>query len=193
MRAAAGRVLARVVGLPPERARVSETNLRQDFGLDTREGQALVRELLFEGLLARDPGPRPRYALTERFVEYATARVINPMPRVRAKHIVAQACDLAREINAEWTRVPLEIEAVAPYGTYLSREPVVDRLELGIMLRVRPVERRARWRMVTRPEGAAAIREAFAALGSLVYVRFVTELSQLPRPFSVAFQAEPRY
>ena len=51
LRAATSRALARVVGLAPERARVSATNLRHDFALDTMQGKALVEELVAEGLL----------------------------------------------------------------------------------------------------------------------------------------------
>jgi len=51
LRAASRRILARVVGLPPERARVSARALRQDFGVNTVVGQALVSELVAEGLL----------------------------------------------------------------------------------------------------------------------------------------------
>ena len=51
LRAATGRVVARVVGLPPERARVSARNLCQDFGFDALRGQALIDDLLAEGLL----------------------------------------------------------------------------------------------------------------------------------------------
>ena len=51
IRAATSRALARVVGLPPARARVSATNLRQDFALDTVQGTALVDAFVAGGLL----------------------------------------------------------------------------------------------------------------------------------------------
>jgi hypothetical protein len=62
LRSATGRALARVVGLPPERARISATNLRQDFALDTTQGDALVNEFVAEGLL--EP-PNERSAITD--------------------------------------------------------------------------------------------------------------------------------
>ena len=49
LRAATSRALARVVGLPPERARVSATSLRHDFSLDTAQAEALVKEFVAEG------------------------------------------------------------------------------------------------------------------------------------------------
>src|SRR5213593_984493 len=51
LRLAAARVLARVVGLSPERARVSVRNLQQDFAVSTVEGEALFDELVAQGLL----------------------------------------------------------------------------------------------------------------------------------------------
>src|SRR5262249_11868299 len=51
LRHGAGRVLLRVAGLPPERARVSAQRVREDFGMDTVEGEALVNQFVESGLL----------------------------------------------------------------------------------------------------------------------------------------------
>ena len=51
LRAATSRALSRVVGLPPERARLSEAHLRHDFALDTMQLRVLVGEFVAEGLL----------------------------------------------------------------------------------------------------------------------------------------------
>jgi hypothetical protein len=190
LRAAAGRVLTRVAGLPPERARVSARHLRQDFGMDTVEGQALLEELVAEGLLRPGSAARGDYRVTRRFAEFARARVVDPLPRERARLLLAQACELAARINAECSRNPLEIATIAPFGSYMSRDSGLAELSLGIVVRARPASRRARWRMATKSEGATAIRAAFRELSSFVRVRLVNDPHLLPRPFAVAFRAD---
>jgi len=76
LRHAAGRVLLRVHGLPPDRARVSAQRLREDFGLDTTEGNALVSDLVDGGLLEPHAERAGEYRITDRFVEYASARIV---------------------------------------------------------------------------------------------------------------------
>ena len=93
-------------------------------------------------------------------------------------------------INAQWARVPLEVEAIAAYGDYMSRDPHLGALALGVVVRTRPETRRARWRMATKADGASAIRSAFRDLDAFVTARLVTELKSLPRPFAVVFQAD---
>ena len=60
LRAAAARIVARVAGLAPERARVTSRQLLMDFGIDTVEGLSLVDELVAEGLLRAAPGTARR-------------------------------------------------------------------------------------------------------------------------------------
>ena len=43
LRDASGRVLSRIVGLTPERARVSAQHVRYDFGMNTIEGATKIR------------------------------------------------------------------------------------------------------------------------------------------------------
>ena len=191
LRTASARVLSRVVGLPPERARVSARSLRQDFGVDTVKGNALVEQLVAEGLLEPPAALQAEYGLTERFVEYASARVVEPLPRERARQLLANACELAARVNGEWTRNPLEIEAVAPFGCYMSRDQQLAELPLGIVVRPRAAERRARWgRIHTKSDGAREIRAEFRELSSFIHVRMVNETRRLPRPFAVAFHAD---
>jgi hypothetical protein len=191
LRAATGRVLSRVVGLPRERARVSVRSLRQDFGVDTVQGKALVEQFVAEGLLEPPAELQADYGLTERFVEYASARVVEPLPRERARQLLANACELAARVNGEWTRNPLEIEAVAPFGCYLSRERQLAELPLGIVVRPRTATRRARWgRIQAKSDGAREIRAEFRELSSFIHVRMVNATRLLPRPFAVAFHAD---
>jgi hypothetical protein len=190
LRTAAGRVFARVAGLPPERASVSARALRQDFGVDTVAGRVLVDELVAEGMLHPRSSQQGEYRPTERFLELASARVVEPLPRTRAKVLVAKAADLAARINAEWTRNPVEIEALAPFGTYMSLEVYLDELPLGVVVRSRSSPRRLGWRSrMTKADGIDEIRAAFRDLSSFVRVGIVNDLRLLPRPFAVVYQA----
>jgi hypothetical protein len=192
LRAATARVLSRVVGLPPERARVSRRALRQDFELDTVLGGALVNEFVAEGLLQPDAkGGTDDFWLTDRFVEFASARVVEPLPRARAKQLLSKACELAAQTNLEWTRNALEISALAPFGAYMSRDSLLAELPIGIVVRSRSHKRRARFgRINTRPDSAGELRAAFRDLSSFVRVHMVNDLTLVPRPFSVVFQQD---
>ena len=190
LRTAAMRVVARVAGLPPERARVRATALRQDFGVDTVEARALFDDLIAEGMIERPAAPGGDFVVTPRMVALASARIVEPLPRARAKAIVARACELAAQVNREWSRNPLEIDAVVPHGAYMSREPRLDVLPLGFVVRLRPVPRRARWNVLSKSDGAAGLRTTFCELSSFVRVRLATELDGIPRPFCVAWQAD---
>lgn len=189
LRDASGRVLARVVGLPPERARVRAEHVKQDFHVDTVEGKALVDEFVAEGLLQPRAERAGDYYLTERFVEVAAARIVEPLPRARAKYLVDQASELAGRVNAEWSRNPLEVDSVVAFGSYMSLDDTLAELDLAVIVRTRSPARRTRWkRMATRPEGAGEIKAAFRALSSFVHVQIMKDMRLLPRPFAVVFQ-----
>ena len=190
LRTASARVYTRVVGLPPERARVSARSLRQDFGIgDTTSGQVLIDEFVAGGLLDPPNEMQTDYGLNERFLEFAFARVVEPLGRDRAKQLVGKACELAAHINAEWARNPLEIVIIAPFGHYITRARQLSELELGVVVRARLASRRTRWgRIITKSEGAHEIRSGFRGLSSFIHVKLVSSKERLPRPFAVAFQ-----
>jgi hypothetical protein len=191
LRAATGRALARVVGLSPERARVSATHLRHDFALDTRMGTALVNEFVAEGLLEPPDEHSVGYRLTREFVELAAARVVEPLPRARARQLLAEACALASRINDDAVHNPLAIASIAVCGSYMSRAQRLDELSLGVVVELRPTSRRMRFRrMLTKVEGAEAIRTMLRQLSSFVRVRLVTDIRTLPRPFNLVFEAQ---
>lgn len=192
LRAATSRALARVVGLPPERARVSATNLRQDFALDTVQGAALVNEFVEGGLLEPPNERSSGYGLTPEFLELAGARIVEPLPRARAKQLLTEACALAERINVDAVHNPLAIAAFAVHGDYMSRSHRLDHLDLGVVVELRAPSRRTRFgRMLSKAEGAAAIRTAFRQLSSFVRVRLVTDFKSVPRPFSLVFEDRP--
>ena len=189
LRAATGRALARVVGLPPERARVSATNLRHDFALDTTQAEALVKEFVAEGLLDPPTIDRTGYGLTAQFVELAAARVVEPLPRARAKQLLTEACAVAERINEEDVHNPLMVIAFAVHGDYMTPSHNLAALAVGVVVDLRPSTRRMRLgRSMRKPEGAASIKEAFKSLSSFMRVRLVTDVRALPRPFSVVFE-----
>jgi len=189
LRDASGRVLSRVVGLPPERARVRAEHVKQDFQVDTVEGRALVDEFVAEGLLQPRAERAGDYYLTERFVEIAAARIVEPLPRARAKYLVDRAAELAGRINAEWNRNPLEIDSLVAFGGYMSLDDTLAELDLAVIVRTRGPARRTRWkRMATKPEGAGEIKAAFRGLSSFVHVQIMKDMRLLPRPFAVVFQ-----
>lgn len=188
LRAATSRTLARVVGLAPERARITVTNLCHDFAVDTRQGTALADELVKGGLLEPSSDRNAGYRLTNEFYELAQARIVEPLPRARAKQLLSEACALAERFNLEEVHNPLAIEAFAVYGDYMTRAHHLEDLSLGLLVVLRAPSRRTRFgRMLSKSEGAVALRASFRALSSFVQVRLVTDLRILPRPFSLVF------
>src|SRR6476620_3401183 len=137
LRAAMARVLSRVAGLPAEAARVSRRNLYQDFGLDAAAAQDTLDQMVADGLFQQPDERQGDFALTERFLEFATARVVEPLPRERARQLLGKVCLLATQINADWKSNPLEIAALAPFGSYISQDKLLAELPLGIVVRPR--------------------------------------------------------
>ena len=188
LRAAMARVLSRVAGLPPDGARVSRRHLLQDFALDAAAGQDTLDQMIADGLFEQPDAHLPDFALTDRFLEYATARVVEPLPRDRARQLLGKVCALATQVNAEWKTNPLEISALAPFGSYISPEKLLAELPLGIAVRPRSPARKARWtRMASRRDGARQIRAAVRELSSFFHIRMVSDPQLLPRPFAVVF------
>ena len=189
LRDGAGRLLMRVAALAPDRARISTQHVKHDFGLDTVDGQALVREFVAQGVLHQKPGPGGDYAVTERIAEIAAARVVEPLTRTRARAVVARAAELAAWINSDAQRNPLAIGALAAFGSYMSLDEALAELDLAVVVRRRAVSGwLRRLRMVSRVDGAAEIRTGFHGLSSFVRVHVVTELDAVPRPFAVVYR-----
>jgi hypothetical protein len=188
LRAATARVLSRVAGMPPDEARVSRRNLLQDFALDAAAAQETLDHMIADGLLQQPDARQSDFALTERFLEYATARVVEPLPRDRARQLLGKACTLAALINAEWKTNPLEIWALAPFGSYISQNKLLAELPLGIAVRPRSSSRKARWnRMTSRRDGARQIRAAVRDISSFFHIRMVSDPHLLPQPFAIVF------
>ncbi|HEX8010166.1 MAG TPA: hypothetical protein VF814_04425 [Casimicrobiaceae bacterium] len=189
-RQGATRTLARVAGLPLEHARVSAQSLREDFRLDSAAGEELLHALLRGALLRPDGGREGDYRLTERFHEFARARVVAPLQRARAKQLLDHACKLAARINAEWTWNPFAIDMIAVSGGYMTRSSKLAELTLWIVVRPRAQAQVRRFgrSMMTRGDGSAEIGAALRALSSFVRVHMVNDKASIKRPFSVPFR-----
>ena len=189
LRAAMARVLSRVAGLPADAARVSRRNLYQDFGLDAAAAQDTLDQMVADGLFQQPDERQGDFALTERFFEFATARVVEPLPRERARQLLGKVCLLASQINAEWKSNPLEIVALAPFGSYISPDKLLAELPLGIVVWPRSPSRKARWaRTVSRRDGARQIRAAVRELSTFFHIRMVSDPKLLPQPFAMVFR-----
>jgi hypothetical protein len=188
-RRGAGRSLARVAKLPPEQGRVNAQTVGKDFRLDAAAAHTLVDEFVAKGLLQPDPKRAGEYRLTDRFAEFAMARVVPPLPRMRAKELLDQACRLAAKINAEWKHNPLMIHMIAVSGSYMSRHNRISDLTLWpVLKRRREVSARPFGSSTTKADGASEISSAFRALSSFIVVRTVAEKTKIERPFAVPFR-----
>ena len=184
------RTLSRVFGLPPDRVRVNRETLREDFRLDIGEADALVNSFVTGGLLQADPENAGNYRLTERFHEFAQARVVAPLERAEAKDLVDKACRLAAQINAQRTWNPVMIDMLGVSGSYMSRSEHIADLKLWPVVKTRAQIRPRRFGSpMTKAEGSSEIREALRALSPFILVHLVTDTASVERPFSVPFRA----
>ncbi len=184
------RTLSRVFGLPPERVRVNAQTLREDFRVDTAEGDALLHSFVTAGLLQPDPQTAGNYRLTERFHEFAQARVIAPLERAEAKDLIDKGCRLAAQINADRTWNPLMIDTMGVSGPYMSRSDYVAEITFWPVVKARAQVRPRRFGPpMSKAEGSSEIRGALRELSSFITVHLVTDTASVERPFSVPFRA----
>jgi hypothetical protein len=184
------RTLSRVFGLPPDRVRVTRETLREDFRLDMAVSEALVRAFVGDGLLQADPSTAGNYRLTERFHEFAQARVVAPLERAEAKELVDKACRLAAQINADRTWNPVMIDMLGVSGAYMSRSDYISELKLWPVVKTRAEIRPRRFGSpMTKAEGSSEIRGLLRALSPFILVHLVTDTASVERPFSVPFRA----
>ena len=189
LRSAAERVLNRVHGQPPERATVALDILARDFQLSPRDSLAMVEEMVRGGLLERPQPDSDQYVITDKFRLYAQARIVEPMARTRAQMLLTHMGDLAEHFNRTASRNKYEIEELAVYGSFMSREPELPELAIGVTGRRRaPDTRPIVGRATTFTAGREQISRMFEELSSFVQVRFFHRLQDVPRPFSVFFR-----
>lgn len=191
LRDATERVVTQVAGSPNGNAVVGFQTLAQEFGLGAEASRAAVAEMVREGLLEQLTPTGMDYAITDKFREYARARIIQPLPRADAQLLVAHCAELAERFNRTATNNKYEIEALAVYGGYMSLEPNLSELSIGVTGRRRSLPARpAAGRATAHVEGSDQIRKLFCDQSSFVRVAFFHHLTDVPRPFSVIYKSE---
>ena len=191
LREAADRVLARVVGIPRERATVPLHAIAEDFRLAADASRAVVDEMVSGGLLERLSPGGMEYGITERFRVLANARVIPPLPRGDAQLIISHLGDVATAFNRTAASNKYEIAVVAVFGSYMSLDRDLAELSIAVTGRHRPPAREPSSGRATRPtEGTDAIRTLLQQQSTYVRVGFFRQLQEVPRPFSVVFRDE---
>jgi hypothetical protein len=191
LRESSDRVLARVIGVPPQRATVPLSAIAEDFKLSPAAGRALAAELCERGLLERLSPSGSEYGITDEFRALAHARVVPPLLRSDAQALVGNCARTARDFNRTAVANKYEIEALAVHGAYMSLDADLPDVEVGITGRRRHApERPAAGRGTQQTEGTTEIRARFEALSPYLRVTFFKDLSDMPRPFSVVFREE---
>src|SRR4030095_16763314 len=132
LRDATGRVLSRVHGLPPHRATVRLDGLAQDLRVTPSASRALADEMVESGLLHRLGPDGYEYGITDKFRQYALARIVEPLPRTRAKILLDHIAELAGHSNRTATQNKYEIEAIAVFGGYMSLDAGLAELSVGV-------------------------------------------------------------
>ncbi len=187
LRRGAERTLERLADQASANARVSAQALREDFQLDAAETGRLLQALVADRLLEADDR-NGDYRPTERFREFAAAKVVRPLHREEAKQVLEAACELAAQLNVEETRNPLLIDMMAVSGSYVSTADRIGKLVLWLVVRHR--DHRARRGAMTDTEGARQIGAAVRGLSPFIMVHVVTDTASVDRPFSVPFHAD---
>lgn len=191
LRAATGRVLSRLHGLPLQRAIVRIDVLEQDFRVTPSASRELAAQLVASGLLRRLDDAGNEFGITDKFRQYAVARVIEPLPRTRAKMLLDHLADLAAHFNRTALQNKYEIEAIAVFGSYMSLERELPELTVGVTGRHRvPARRPADGRATRFTEGHDRIRELLEEQSHFLRAHFFRHLHDVPRPFSVFFKSD---
>jgi len=191
LREATERVLSRLHGIPPDRAKVRLDALVDDFRVSAAASRAIVDEMVRKGLLQPLAADGSEYGITDKFRQYALARIVGPLPRTRAKMMLDHIADLALNFNRTAANNKYEIDAIAVYGGYMSLDLDLAELSLGVTGRRRlPGKRPASGRATKPVEGHERIRELFEAQSSFVEVSFFRQLQDVPRPFTVVFRTD---
>jgi hypothetical protein len=190
LRDAAERVLLRVQGLPPERARVNLEALSRDFGWNDSATPAMVQQMIDGGLLQRLSPNAREFGITDKFRRCAHARIVDPLPRDRAQMLLAHLAEIAAEFNRTGARNKYEIDSLAVFNGYLTGDGDLTELSIGVTGRRRPpAERPLIGRATVPTEGTEQIRALLEAPSPFIQASFVPRLAELPRPFSVVFKA----
>ena len=190
MRESSARVLSRLEGLPPDRPVIKLDALVEDFRVSAAASRPMIDEMVRHGLLQRLGERGGEYGVTEKFRRYADARIIEPLPRSRAKMLLTHIADLAWHFNRTAVDNKYEIDALAVFGPYMSLEPELAELTVAVTGRRRPpAARPAAGRATTVQQGHEQIRELIESQSNYLRAKFFQSLDDVPRPFSVIFKS----
>ena len=191
LRDAANRVLARLPEDTTTRVAVRIDALVEDFRLTAAASRDILDQMVDDGVLVRLTDGSAEYAVTTRFREIARARIIDPLERPQAQLLLSHCIELATRFNRTATRNKYEIEAIAVYGSYMTRHPDMADLLLGVTGRHRtPAQHSLIGRATAPTEGTERIREIFERQSNFIEVHFYKRVSDIPRPFSVIFKSD---
>ena len=191
LRDSAERVLLRVQGLPPERARINLAALEHDFGWNPGATRAMVEQMIHGGLLQRLSPHAAEYGITDKFRRCAQARIVDPLPRTRAQLLLSHIADVARKFNEGEHRNKYEIDTIAVFGQYMSNEHELTELALGVTGRRRPPPERALFgRATVATDGTDQMRALLESPSGFITVSFVQKVVDLPKPFSIVFKGD---
>lgn len=191
LRDAANRVLARVPEDTSVSAKVGVEALVEDFSLTPSVSKAIIDEMVQSGVLTKLAPTGMNYGITTRFREIARARIIEPLERTQAQLLIGHCAELAEQFNRTAIRNKYEIEAIAVFGSYMTRNKAIAELELAITGRRRaPGQKNLIGRGVTPSEGTERIRALFERQSGFIEVHFFKRLADVPRPFSVIFKSD---
>jgi hypothetical protein len=185
----AERMLARVIADASGSGRIDVRGLGEDFRLDAAASWMLLRAMLTGGLLLTEsPGS---YRVTARFREYACAPVVMPLSRESARSLLDEAREAAAYVNTHPRKNPYRIRSIFVAGNYMSRSNRVSELSLWVLLRRRPDSQSRHWTApLSKSDAMRQIATAMTALSTFIIVHLVSDRTDVPRPFSVVFDAD---
>lgn len=190
LREGSGRILERIQGRPAGRASVGLNTLTREFGLGDAS-PATVDQMLEFGLLERQDSQRNVFGVTDRFRQYAHARIIKPLQRAQARLLLSHVRELAQRFNRRAAHNRYTIAALAVFEGYMSLDKELAELAIGVVRRRRtPAETAASGRATKVTEGSDAIRALLEESSHFVRVSFFPRLRDVPRPFSVFYEVE---
>ncbi len=190
MRDASTRVLARLRSGTPGRAVIRLDALVEDFRVSAAASRPMIDEMLRHGLLEQQDTRGSEYSITDKFRRYANAEIVEPLPRARAKMLLTHIADLAWQFNRSAHNNKYEIEALAVFGGYMSLEPELEEVTIGITGRRRPPPRSpAAGRATQALQGREELRALFEGQSRYVHVHFFLHLDDVPKPFNVLFKS----
>jgi len=192
LRDAANRILSRVPEDVSVGAAVKLDALIEDLHLTPAASTAIIEEMVQSGVLTKlAPSGGAAFGITPRFREIARARIIEPLERSHAQLLLGHCAEVAERFNRTALRNKYEIEALAVYGHYMTRNKAIAELEIGMTGRHRrPGQKNFIGRATTPTEGTEEIRALFERQSGFIDLRFYKKLVDLPRPFSVIFKSD---